>query len=741
MTIAYSKSGRDDLAVLFAAGAMGTLSDAELLARFARGRGAAPAEAAFAALVDRHGPMVLGVCRRVTGDRHAADDAFQAAFLVLARRAHAVRLGVDDSLGRWLYRVSLRVARRARAERKRPAAATNLDGLDPIDPSSSLDPCERADLRAAIDAEIARLPARYRSAVVLCHLEGLSQEQAARRLRCPVGTVQSRLHRARERLRSGLARRGLAPAVGVLERTLRAAPPSELAKATAAAAARVSAGQALAGAAPAAVAGLAGFTLRAMIMRQTWMIAGLIALGLATTGGAIGLANGGGEPKAVSRGDDPKPAAKAGAERPAPPLAEKFDDIKAEYERAHRAYMALYQGSTIPEEDQARAAEIRPDFPAVVRRIADLAATAPKDPAVRDAMLWVIRQDGGLGPHPAEFALAAGWLVRHHGDDPDAVRVGLDFDNWPTAYRDHLLLNFYVSANCRESKGLARLALAQYLVCKARFADRARQTEGRPIYTHDDLVRADGTLYIEKQVMPGEEYAYLLGLKQCDVNYLRAEAERLYEEVTADYGDVPYLRTRDRLLEALLKQPEPRWNGEPLTDKGRRKIEARLASRSTLGQVAEARLDDWHNLAVGKPAPAIKGVDVHGKPLELSDYHGKVVALVFWGGWCGPCMREIPREKALSERMKGRPFAMLGVNTDADAGAARTVMEAQGVDWPNWHDGDPGEGPIVKLYHVRGYPTVYVIDAEGKIRSKMSIGNNLDELVEKLVAEKEAAGG
>ena len=92
------------------------MSDAELLARFVTGRGGLAAEAAFAALVDRHGPMVLGVCRRVTGDRHAADDAFQAVFLVLARKAHAVRLGADDSLGRWLYGVSLRVARRARAD-------------------------------------------------------------------------------------------------------------------------------------------------------------------------------------------------------------------------------------------------------------------------------------------------------------------------------------------------------------------------------------------------------------------------------------------------------------------------------------------------------------------------------------------------------------------------------------------------------------------------------------------------
>jgi len=748
VTTSCSQAVHDDWAVLFGAGAIGLLSDIELLARFARGRGDASAEAAFAALVDRHGPMVLGVCRRLTGDRHAADDAFQAVFLVLARKAHAVRLGADDSLGRWLYGVSLRVARRARAKAvRRPAVAVGLDDLDPIDPSSSLDPCERADLRAAIDAEIARLPARYRSAVVLCHLEGLSQEQAARRLRCPVGTVQSRLHRARERLRSGLARRGLAPTVGapvgLLERASRAAVPSDLAKGTAAAAARISAGEALAGAVPAAVAGLVGFTLRGMVVKQSWMIAGLIALGLVTTGSAVGLATGGDEPKATPRADDPKPSASAGAGRPEPPLAEKLDRLKAEYEGANRAFHQFYRGSTIPEEDRAKAAEIQPDYPAVVRRIADLAATAPKAPAVRDAMIWMIQKAAGGGgddPSAGGFALAASWLVRHFGDDPDAVRVGLGIDNMLTPYRDHLLLGFYASAQGRESKGLARLALAQYLERKALFAEWARKVTGRPTNTHDDLVRADGTLYSEKEVQPDEEYAYLLHLKQCDVGYLRAEADRLYEEVIAEYGDVPHITARDRMLEALIKQPEPRRNGKPLTDEARRRIEAAIAGRrSTLGRVAEARLDDWHNLAVGKPAPEIEGVDVHGKPLKLSDYRGKVVALVFWDTGCGPCMREIPREKALVKRMKGRPFAMLGVNTDAGAGAARKAMEAQGVTWPNWHDGGPGEGPIARLYRVRGYPTL-VIDAGGKIRSKFSRGDSLDRLVEELVAEREAAG-
>ena len=254
--------------------------------------------------------------------------------------------------------------------------------------------------------------------MVLCYLEGLSQQQAARRLRCPVGTVESRLHRARERLRSGLARRGLAPAVGalvgVLERTSWAAVPSNLAKATAAAAARISAGEALAGTVPAAVAGMAGFILRRMIMRQYWMIAGLITVGLATTGGAVGLATARprDEPKATPRADDPKPAAKA-VVRPKPsvpsPRWPRSSIASRPSTRAPTGRLgAFYRGSTIPEENQAKAAEIQPDYPAVVRRIFDLAATAPKDPAVRDAMLWMIQKAQG-GSETVRMPASSPW--------------------------------------------------------------------------------------------------------------------------------------------------------------------------------------------------------------------------------------------------------------------------------------------------------------------------------------------
>ena len=167
-------------------------------------------EAAFRALVVRHGPMVLGVCRRILNDPHAAEDAFQTTFLVLVKKAGTLR--DRELLTNWLYGVAQRVARRSKVDAvRRRAVESRVPGTTERD--GDLD---RAELRAVIDEEISRLPERFRVPLVLCHLEGLQHQEVARRLGCPVGTVESRLSRARERLRSRLARRGLAPTAGML---------------------------------------------------------------------------------------------------------------------------------------------------------------------------------------------------------------------------------------------------------------------------------------------------------------------------------------------------------------------------------------------------------------------------------------------------------------------------------------------------------------------------------------------
>jgi RNA polymerase sigma factor (sigma-70 family) len=300
MASGESASVARSLGTLFSSGTAVGLSDAQLLERFASGRDNG---ASFEALLTRHGPMVLGVCREILRDPHAAEDAFQATFLVLVRRASAVR--VHDSLGRWLYGVAFRVATRARSDhaRRRSKEAPGLEA-DAI----GSHPADRDDLAGVIHEELARLPDSQRAAVVLCHLEGLTHEEAARQLRWPVGTVRSRLARARERLRERLTRRGFAPAVLLPSQWPGFSPlPEPLRRATLHAALKVAAGQAAvtAGAVSATVASLTEGVLSTMFLTKLkWVAAIVVATGgvLTTAGVAV-----------LARQDPPRPAPEAPA--------------------------------------------------------------------------------------------------------------------------------------------------------------------------------------------------------------------------------------------------------------------------------------------------------------------------------------------------------------------------------------------------------------------------------------------
>lgn len=195
---------------LFGFGTLGGMTDGQLLERFTAQCGAV-SELAFALLVERHGPMVLRVCRRVLADPHDAHDAFQATFLVLVQQAGSVRK--RESLASWLHGVAFRVASRA----KSAAARRRLHEFRRAEMASlSLGHGERNDIGPVLHEELDRLPNRYRAAIVLCDLEGQTYEQAAQQLQWPVGTVKSRLSRGREQLRGRLIRRGLVPAVGML---------------------------------------------------------------------------------------------------------------------------------------------------------------------------------------------------------------------------------------------------------------------------------------------------------------------------------------------------------------------------------------------------------------------------------------------------------------------------------------------------------------------------------------------
>ena len=184
-------------------------SDGQFLESFIRERD----EAAFEALVRRHGPMVLGVCRRVTGHPQDAEDAFQAAFLVLARKAASIR--PREHLARWLYGVAYKTALKARTAAARRRARERQVRAMPQPPAR---PEPSDDLRPALDRELSRLPEKYRLPVVLCELEGRTCKEAARQLGVSEGVVSVRLVRARAKLAERLSRQVLGLSAGKKEK-------------------------------------------------------------------------------------------------------------------------------------------------------------------------------------------------------------------------------------------------------------------------------------------------------------------------------------------------------------------------------------------------------------------------------------------------------------------------------------------------------------------------------------------
>jgi RNA polymerase sigma factor (sigma-70 family) len=204
-------------------GGAAALTDGQLLERFLAGRDGTAIEA----LVRRYGPLVFGVCRRVLRDALAAEDAFQATFLVLVRKAPS--LDRDRPLGGWLYTVAYRLALRARADaaRGRRCEEQAARTRPPADSRAA----DAGDLAVALEEGLHRLPERHRAPLVLCYLEGKTHEQAAAILGCPRGSMAARLARARERLRADLARRGFVAPAGVaaaLATAARAAVPLPL---------------------------------------------------------------------------------------------------------------------------------------------------------------------------------------------------------------------------------------------------------------------------------------------------------------------------------------------------------------------------------------------------------------------------------------------------------------------------------------------------------------------------------
>jgi RNA polymerase sigma factor (sigma-70 family) len=278
-------------------------SDGQLLQQFLARRD----ETAFAALVGRHGPMVLGVCRRILGNAADAEDAFQAAFIVLVRKAAS--LTARAVLGDWLHGVARRTAlntKRAAARRREKEAAMARPETQHED--------VRDDRLILLDEALSRLPKKYREAIVLCELEGRTRREAAERLGWPEGTVAGRLARGRALLAKQMLRKGVGVSAGALAAS--ACVPAALASSTIKAAMRIAAGQAATtGAISASVAALAEGVLHSMFLNKLKIASVvLLVMVLLAAGGTAGLL--------AYRTEDERAEPK---QQPAPPKRDKED--------------------------------------------------------------------------------------------------------------------------------------------------------------------------------------------------------------------------------------------------------------------------------------------------------------------------------------------------------------------------------------------------------------------------------
>ncbi len=282
-------------------------SDRELLRRFLDRR----QEDAFVALLRRHGPMVLRVGRRVGGNGHDAEDVFQATFLLLARKAAAIRK--QESVGSWLHGVALRLAREARAQATRRQARERR-AADMRKTTNAADSAWQ-ELQETLDGALEALPERYRAPLLLCYLEGKTQEEAARQLGCPLGTVRSRLARGRDRLkvlleRSGVRLSATALAAALAGEAASAAVPAPLLNATARAALACAAGTAPEALVSERAAALFGRALRTAALARfraataVLLAAGVIGVGVTLVGPRLAA----GPPEAAAEADPPDAA-------------------------------------------------------------------------------------------------------------------------------------------------------------------------------------------------------------------------------------------------------------------------------------------------------------------------------------------------------------------------------------------------------------------------------------------------
>jgi peroxiredoxin len=356
--------------------------------------------------------------------------------------------------------------------------------------------------------------------------------------------------------------------------------------------------------------------------------------------------------------------------------AERYRAIIDEYEVAKKDF-ARREAAARSDEDREKLRREYPSYDDYYPKLLAFAEANPRDPAAVDALVWMLamstRGYDAFKERGVRTKRAMDILLRDHLGDERVGRACLVIVNAASPLRDEFLPAVYARSAERKVRGRACLALAEYLTAKSQSVAYLQGPAG------DETIR-------QVAAQAPHRLAYCEGLRKLDLKSLKREAENLFERTIEEYGDIPY--------DPALREP---------------------AAGKTLAEVAIADLKKIRNLAVGQPAPEIEGSDSDGRPFRLSDYRGKVVLLTFSGNWCGPCKAMYPAERALVERFKGRPFALLSVSTDQNRATLQKSIDSGEITWRCWWE--PGTtGPICAAWMVNSFPTTYILDAQGLIR-------------------------
>jgi len=322
-----------------------------------------------------------------------------------------------------------------------------------------------------------------------------------------------------------------------------------------------------------------------------------------------------------------------------------------------------------------------------IPKIIDLAAQDAGSPTAFISCEWVVtnRQVDAGARKLVPYGLKAVELLHDHGGATNPAVAPVCWaigHNWDYRHKpsQEFLQEVLAKNPDRDARGNATYALA-----------RLKKQESEML----------GWLQIAPDYMSDEwRKSAVEEAKTTDSLTVRREAERLFENVIQTYSNTP-VPVKPELM---------------------------------LGERATEELYELQHLSIGQVAPEIDGEDLDGQKLKLSDYRGKIVLLSFWGSWCGPCMQMIPHERKLAESLAGKPFAVVGVNSDVKLLDAKRAIEQKQITWPSFWCGTNGnDGPIPTAWNVKGWPTVYVLDPKGTIRLKLEGfgGTNTDNILSK----------